>query len=142
MDISKNYRSLIVQEINYVVEKMEESSNASECLFYFSGIHGIIQRIWNLAFHRDLVYIHFILQHTHAILTAKLQEVAGSIDKPVKLEQEHFNVLAKISKELGEKIEEKKDVNETLKKFVLLTYLTTGNGYYLLQKGTIKITDL
>jgi hypothetical protein len=36
-------------------------------------------------------------------------------------------------------LEQKKKIDDVLKAFIELSYSTTGNGYYLMEKGLLKI---
>jgi TnpA family transposase len=138
MNISDNSREIIIKEINYVVNKMEECSSMEEKLYYFSGVYSIVQRIFNLEYDSDLVYAHSILLQTYNLFQQRLEAVKAK-QLLIPLSEEQFKNLTIITKELAKKIAEKKEINNTLKKFVILSYTTTGNGYYLLQKGLLKI---
>jgi hypothetical protein len=48
MKIKKQFKDIIIDEFNYVIKSMEESSNAEEVLYFFSGMHSVIQRILTL----------------------------------------------------------------------------------------------
>ena len=104
----------------------------------FSAIHGTIQRVFNLEYDSDLVFIHNILQQTHFAFIQRLQAMKNG-DVAVPLIEEQMGGLIAAIKELSEKIRGNDKLNGTLKKFVILTYSTNGNGYYLLQKGLLKI---
>ena len=138
MNISDNSREIIIKEINYVLNKMEECSNIEEKLYYFSGVYSMIQRIFNLEYDSDLVFAHLILFQTYNLFRQRLDAIKTK-QLLIPLSEEQFNNLTKITKELVKKIEEKKEIDNTLKKFVILSYSTTGNGYYLFQKGLLKI---
>ena len=142
MNISDNFRELIIKEIKYVVDRMNKSPDPEEKLYFFSGVYTIIQRVLNFEFDSDLIYIHFILRETYTALLGRLQAIKKGGETLVPLEEEHFKKLSSITKELGEKLKLKEDINNTLKKFAVLSYSTTGNGYYLQQKGLLKIEDL
>jgi hypothetical protein len=139
MHIKDNFRKLIVDEIKYVVEKMDSTSSGEEKLYYFSAISGILQRIYNLEFDSDLLYAHFILQETHSALLGRLKAIEKGAESIITVHEYHFERLTSILEDLGEKIAENKALDNTLKKLVLLIYTTTGNGYYLQQKGLLKI---
>ena len=142
MGISEDPRKLIAKEIDYVVNKMNGTQDAAEKLYYFSGIHSAIQRVFNFEFDLDLVYTHFVLQHTYTDLLARLQAIQKGGERLILLEEMHFKKLSAFAKELGKKIYENKDLNSTLRKFAVLSYSTTGNGYYLQQKGLFKIQTI
>lgn len=139
MNINDNFRKILVKEINYVVKKMNESSDAREKLYYFSAVYGVVLRIFNLEYDSDLVYAHFILNETHKAFMERLQTILKGGEKVVPLLEEHFMKLAAFTKELGKRIEKDEDISDTLKKFAILSFTTTGNGYYLQQKGLLKI---
>jgi len=138
MKISDSFKKIIVEEITFVAEKMEQSTQVPEKLFYFSGVHGVLQRVFNLEYVEELVYIHFVLTATYETFIQRLKGIQQG-EGTIPLLEEQLNKLILTLKELRDNIQENKDIHETLKKFVLLSFSTTGNGYYLLQKGMLKI---
>ena len=132
-------RDLIVNEINYVIKKMDQSKEPSQKLYYFSGVPGIIQRIFNIDYEPHLVFVHLILHSTHEAFVNRLQALQKGADDIIPLVEEQFTKLTETTKELGGQIKKNKDINNTLQKYAILAYSTTGNGYYLLQKGLLKI---
>jgi len=139
MNITEQSKNLIVSEIEYVANKIQKSASAEEKVYYFSGIHGIIYRMFNLEFDADLLHIHFVLYQTHTAFLQRLTAITKGGETIIPLTEKHFERLLKLTKELGKKIKQKEEVGDTLRDFVILTYTTTGNGYYLLDKGIIKI---
>jgi len=142
MNISDNFRELIIKEIKYVVDNMKKSPDPEEKLYFFSGAYAIIQRVLNFEYDSDLIYIHFILRETYTALLGRLQAIQKGGESLIPLKEEHFKKLISITGDLGEKLRLNKDINNTLKKFAILSYTTTGNGHYLQQKGLLKIEDL
>ena len=65
MDISDNFKKMLVKEINFVVKKMDESSDGFSKLYYFSGIYALLHRIMNLEFNPDLIVAHLVLNTTY-----------------------------------------------------------------------------
>jgi len=138
MNISDNSKEIIVKEINFAVSMMNESSNVEEKLYYFSGVYSMIQRIFNLEYDSDLIYAHFILRETYNAFLQRLGAIKAG-QTLIPLSDEQFEKLISLTKELEKKIENKKDINATLKELAILSYTTSGNGYYLVQKGLLKI---
>lgn len=138
MNISDKFRKIIREEIDYVVTKMDKSETPDEKVYYFSGIGGMIQRIFNLEYDEELVYAHMILKETHNAFISRLQAIKAG-QKEIPIYNVHFEKLIILAKELADKIEKKEDISDVLKKLSCLSYTTTGNGYYLLQKGLLKI---
>jgi hypothetical protein len=139
MDISAEMRKLILDEFEYVVKKMGEVDDPFQKLFYFSATFGIVQRVYNIEYNSELVFAHFILNETHKGFTARLHAIRDAHDTTVAITTEHLERLSNLIKELADKIRENKDHVDTLKKLIILTYSTTGNGFYLYNKGVLKI---
>jgi len=139
MNISKNYKDIIVNEINFVINRMNESKTAEDKIFYFSAIYGMLQRIFNIEYDQDLLFAFFILRDTHNNFLQRLQGIKKQGEMTIPLIEEQFTRLLDITRELSSKIEGNENIDDTLKKYVILSYTTTGNGYYLFQKGLLKI---
>jgi hypothetical protein len=138
MNISESFKKMLIEEIYFVVERMNKSQNDTEKLFYFSAVYGIFQRIFNLEYDSDLVYAYVILRSTHEEFTNRLRSIQQG-EAIIPLFKDVFTKLTDTTKELGEDIASNRDFHHTLKKFVLLTYSITGNGHYLMQKGWLKL---
>ena len=48
MALTGKYRDILINEIEYVLSKMGESDSLEEKLYYFTAVHGTINRILNL----------------------------------------------------------------------------------------------
>lgn len=140
MELSDQYRKLLVKEIDFVLKSMNENKDALEILYYFSGIHGMIHRVLNIEFHPELVHAHFVLQTTNESLRQNIMSAQrGEIANP-RVSDEHIKKLIEFTKALANRIRQKKSIDDVLKKFILLAYSTSGNGYYLVKKGLFKVS--
>lgn len=135
MKIKQENKTSIINEIKFSIEKMKEAEDPKAKLYYFSAVFGIIQRIFNIDYHDDLVFIHFVLQSTHNNIIMRLQNP----DPVIKMPEDFLARLMADTEELLGVIEKDGNPYGVLKKFVLLGYVTVGNGYYLYQKGLLKI---
>ena len=142
MKISKKNRSLIVKELKYVADSMDEHVTGQEKLYYFSGTYAVVQRILNTEFSQDLAFLHFVLRQTFDSFNGRLQAIIKAGETVIQLTEEHFEKLSTLTKELADKIGKSEDLNDTLKKITVLTYTTTGNGFYLMQKGVINLNSI
>ena len=133
------YRKMMADEINFAVKKMAKAPKASEKLFYFSAVFGILHRIFNIEYDSDLVFSQSIIRAAHDAFTNRLKAIQQGGDDTVSLSDDQFEKLTSLTKELAKKINKNEDVTDTLKKFAILTYSTSGNGFYLMQKGLLKI---
>jgi hypothetical protein len=139
MNISEESRNMIVKEIDYIASKMQKAATPEEKLYYFSATYGLINRVVNFEYDDELIFLHFVLQQAYMALQQRLVALTKGGDSIIPLTEKHFDKLLKTTKELGKKIKQGEEITGTLKEFVILAYTTTGNGYYLLGKGIIKI---
>ena len=135
MKLKPDNKKRLIDEIKFVLNKMKEEDDPKNKLYYFSAIYGMMQRIYNLECSPDLIFAHFVLSSTYAQINARLKNPEGT----VKIPDELFDKLISATAELLVVIEHNKNLYEVLKKFTLLGYVTVGNGYYLYQKGLLKL---
>jgi hypothetical protein len=138
MELSANSKKLLKDEITFVIGKMSTEKDSSVRLFYFSAVFGMLNRILNNEFSDDILFAHFILRSAHDSMAARLNQMKQG-DPTVMIYEAHFNALISLLAEFSNNIQKEKDIVQTLKKFTTLLYSTTGNGFYLLQKGLLKI---
>ena len=117
---------------------MKENTDPFKKLYFFSGIHGLINRIFNIEYDPELVWIHHVLVSVYSGFIQRLDAMAKG-DPVIILDDSYFDKLMMLCLELKENISKNENVNDTLKKFSILVYATTGNGYYLKSKGLLKI---
>ena len=135
MKLSKAHKDSLVGEINFVLGKMAEEEDPLSKIYYFSAVYGIMHRIYNLEYAPDLIFAHFVLNSTYNQINVRLQNP----DNTIKMPDELFEKLEEATRELLNALEKDLDLYEVLKKFTLLGYVTIGNGYYLYQKGLLKL---
>lgn len=135
MKISSEKKKLLLDEIRFVLGKMKEQEDPKTKLYYFTAIYGIMHRIFNLEFAPDLIFIHFVLKSTFEQINLKLHDPEKVVGIPDGL----FDKLVEATAELLNVIEDNKNPYEVLKRFAVLGYATGGNGYYLYEKGLLKL---
>jgi len=137
MNISKNMRNKIIAEIEHVISSMQKNNDPFKKLYFFSGIHGILNRVFNIEYDSELVYIHHVVFAVHSGFVARMDAIRKG-ETAIFLDESYFEKLTSLSITLKDKIAQDEDVNDTLKDFIILLYTTTGNGYYLKDKKVIK----
>lgn len=138
MNIDPEYKKYLVAEFRYTVKSMNENEFAEQKLFYFSSTFGAVSRIFNLQYDPQLIFMHSILNNAHGNIMARLQAIKSG-DPVVQFQENYFDKLTQYVEILAQQIERNEDTYKTLEQIALLTFLTTGNGYYLFKKGIIKI---
>ena len=138
MKISKKMKDEIVKEIEHVVCEMKKNDDPFKILSYFSGIHGLMNRVFNIEYDPELVFMHHVLSTVHTGFINRMDSIRKG-DPVIILDESYFKKLISLCINLKDKIAEDGNVDNTLKKFIVLLYATTGNGYYLKNKGLLKI---
>jgi len=137
--IDPKNKEIILQEFDFIMDKMNETGDIEEKMYYFSGTFGILQRIFNINYQPILVVMHHVLQQTHAAFLNRITAMKSKRDRPVQLTEEAVEKLNTLLHELYDAIEKDDDIHSILDRFFILIYSTTGNGYYLLSKGILKV---
>ena len=139
MNISDSFRKTIVDEFRYAAKKMKEETEAFRKIYFFSATYGIVFRVFNLEFDPTLVFIHNVLQTTYANIDNILHRIARREETVIQIPDRVLENLAEAIEELSDEIERDGDVAQCLQKISNIGYVGTGNGYYLYQKGTLRI---
>jgi hypothetical protein len=138
MKLSNEHKKLILEEFDFAVRKMKESQTQDLKLFYFSSTYGALTRIFNIKFDPELVFIHAVLNNAYTSMLGRFQAIrAGEVT--ISFPTDYFDKLTDYTEELADKIRKDSSLYDTLIKISLLTFVTTGNGAYLLAKGSIKL---
>lgn len=134
MKISEENKERLIKEILFVIEKMKTTTDMDESLYYFSAIHSLITRIYNIEFNQHLVFMYFTLLNCYNI-TLKAIVITKQGKNPITIDGKFFNKLIELLNELANAIKEEKSTSGVLEKITVLVYSITGNGYYLQKKG-------
>ncbi len=139
MKISKYLRKKMVEEMRYALEKMKEENDERKKLYYYSGIYGVIPRVFNFEYDPQLVFTYQVISNTYNNFNTRLSLVAQG-DTTTSLVDNVFDKLYTYTSQLVDKIEQEEDnVYGLLQKIAVLGFTATGNGYYLYKKGIIQI---
>ena len=135
---SDEYKQVIIKELEFVLQKMNESESVDDKIYYFSAIQGILHRVMNLEFTDDLLFSFFVTNETHKSFQQRIIGLKQG-DTVIKLTERQLARLIEITKDFLEAIRKGDNLDAVLKQYVILSYTTTGNGYYLMEKGMLKI---
>ena len=138
MKLRADHKKMILDEFGYAVRTMREVKTFDEKLFYFSSTYGVLSRVFNAKFDPQLVFMHLVLSNAHSTFLARVQAMRSG-DNAIQLSEDFFNKLTDLVDELAKRITGGKDTYDLLEKIGVLTYATTGNGYFLFRKGVFAI---
>ena len=139
MNLSKDMKKLFIDELKFVLQNMRATDKPMEKLYFFSAIHSVANRIFNIEFHSELVFIHNVFQATYNQIHANLTTVLQGQGIAIGIPSEVFAGLEIATEELIIRISNNQEICPVLQKISELGYSTTGNGRYLHFKGVLTI---
>ena len=138
MKLKTEHKKAIVEEFAFVAKRMRETEPVDQKMFYFSGTFLLLSRVFNSEFHSQLAMAHLIMTTAHTNILARINAIKGG-DNTIMLQNEFFEKLTLAVEEFADRVKKDRDIYDVVEKIALLTYVTTGNGYYLLQKGLFSL---
>ena len=139
MHLSADNQLALAKEIRTVVKHMSMANTAQEKMYFFSAVFGMANRIMNLEFDPELGFIHHVTNAAYNTINTTLHLVSQGQSVPT-LPTHVFDRLQEALEDLATHIEEGKRTYPVLERISNLAYSTSGNGYYLFLKGSLKIT--
>ncbi|MCK4735382.1 MAG: hypothetical protein KAT65_23215 [Methanophagales archaeon] len=139
MEIDEQFKNILVEEFRLVASKIREESDTRRKNFFFSAAHGVVFRSININFDPELVVIHNVLNSTYTLLYSLQTSIDSGNEKIIQIPLLLFDKLADLLDELAGAIQESQNTYEIIQKIAILSYMLTGNGYYLYQKGIIEV---
>ena len=141
MNLTKDERLRLSEEIQFVVEKMRADSDPFNQIYFFSAVYGVIGRLLNTTWDPTLALVNQVTQTAYGAISTRLQSVADRRERGINLPIGLMEALVRATAELGEVILHERDgeLLPILARLAELTYVTTGNGYYLYLKGNVKV---
>lgn len=137
MKISKTHKEILLKEIQIVREKISQEKELRKKVFYYSAIYSEIARLYNHEYNPHLQFMHFVLNVSYNAMRDRLNMIVAG-DTTVPFPDNFFDELDKLLEKMQENIRNDEETYSVLEKISNLTYLLSGNGYYLSQKG-IKV---
>lgn len=142
MRLPNNLRQRLAEEFQASIESMRANPEPAKKLYFFSVFYGEATRILNLAWDAELALVHNVTQAASAMLSGRVSSIQSG-DRNVELPQEFFPALEKAGEEIATYVASGKQPKEVLygalERIAELTFLSTGNGYYLYLRGKIKV---
>ena len=143
MEISKDWKKHLLEEIDFAIERMADSSVAQDMLYFFSVVHGTINRILNFEYHPTLLLMWHILNDTHNAFVVRMKSGVQDGDKTIPVTDGMLKRLQKLTKSLRGAVAQDQDgrIYRILEEFAALAYSTTGNGRYLHERQRLVFRD-
>jgi len=140
MKVPEPYKTKLLGEFDHVVEKLSEERRPDEKMYYFSALHGTVNRILNFECTEELILLHHVLNTLFTAFNGRIQALMQGAEPAIKLDPLLLDKLVEHTRNLAEALREDKDASDIYRKMIALAYATTGNGYYLYEKGVLRVT--
>lgn len=140
--LPKPVHEFLESEFKFAAAKVAEATNIAEKVYYFSVFYGQAGRQLNLHWDADLALLWSVGQSACTAINLRLTQSTGSF--PVGgLPDGFMEALDEVSLEFAGAFEggqvDVPRLYAALARTAELTYITTGNGAYLNEKGMIRL---
>jgi len=139
MNLSLEMKKRFTDETRFVLKNMRNTNMPAQKWYFFSAIHGMAQRILNLEYEAELVFIYQVFQLVYNIVNARLAALSTGQEAGIIIPQDLFTKIEDELEKMVNLIEKGEESYPVLQRLVNIAYSTTGNGYYLYVKGMLKI---
>lgn len=139
MQLSEANKKIISDEFRVIVQLINEEEDALRRVYYFSAAYGVVHRVINSEFNNELTLMHSVLHNTYLALDSRLKSIISGGERVIELPSNALSVLSSALNELCDVISKDQDIYEPLAKIAAISYVTTGNGYYLYRKGVLRL---
>lgn len=139
MKISEEFREQIAEEFEYAHQKMSAEQSPLRKLYWFTGSYSMAQRIMNLEYDDDLLFLFVVCQLAYERIQGRLATASRGADLGAGLPDDILMHLESMVAELGVAIKANADLTPMLKRMAVLGYSATGNGYYLWSREKLSL---
>ena len=141
--LPKLVRQRLANEFKFAATKIAEAGDIGMKVYYFSVFYGETGRQLNMHWDADLALLWSVTQHLSNAIGGRQAQAQGGVYPLGGFPDEFLVALDEVSAELAgafDRVElDLPRMNAALVRAAELTFSTTGNGAYLVQKGTIKL---
>ena len=139
MNISDDFRSRSGDEFVDASRRMRDERSALAKLYWFTAGFNMAQRIANLEYDPELLFLFTVCQTAYQQIQARVAALAAGPELGAGLPDGLFDHLHAITEKLGGAIIENSDLTPLLRRVAILGYSATGNGFYLWKRGFLSL---
>ena len=135
---NKEHKALIIKELEFILGRMDQARNPDEKIYFFSAVQALFNRILNLEYTENLLMAFYATNDAYLSFQQRLSANKQG-DIAAILTEDQLTKLSEVTKEFLKQVVDDGDIDSVLRKYFVLGYSATGNGYYLMQKGILPI---
>jgi len=143
MPLPKALKDRLANEFRFAATKMAETPSVQRKLYFYSAFFGEASRALNQVWDSELSLLHLVIQSSHRQINSRVMAFASGADRTIDLPETLPEVLDEIADGLASVFEaqaiDPDNLSSIMERIADLAYASTGNGYYLYVKGTLKI---
>ncbi len=122
MQLSKNYRKKLADELAYCAEKILKERDLRTKLFFYRNAAESVDNIVDMEYDSQLVLIEMVLEVTGSTLTARVENTLAEKGNSMGLSDGLFDKLSACLKELSTQIIEEQETYKTVEKISELAF--------------------
>ena len=142
MKISKSLKEKLVGDLSFTRKRMKEEQDFRRKMYYFSISYVSANRILNVQFDKELLFLSFVLQQSYQMISARVDQIQLGGDTVIPLPDQFFERLTASFKRVEGAVRKGGSLEDVLQDLVVLAYSTTGNGRYLLEQGGMELPEV
>lgn len=143
MQLPEALKDRLAHEFRFAATKMAETPNVQRKLYFYSAFFGEASRVLNQVWDSELSLLHLVIQSSHRQINGRVVAFVSGADRITELPETLAEALDEVADDLAGVFEanviDSDKLNSTMQKIAALSYASTGNGYYLFVRGTLKI---
>ena len=141
--LPKPIQERLAREFRLAASKVAEADGIAAKIYFFSVFYGETGRQLNLHWDPDLALLFIVGQAACTGITNRAKLPSGAGFPPEGISDQFLKALDEVSEELatafaGNEVDAPR-FYAALARTAELTYITTGNGAYLYQKGLVRL---
>lgn len=141
MQLPEELRQRLIMEYRFAAEQMQETDDPYESLYYLSVFFGEASRVLNWHWDSELALLHVVIMAAQQGTSNALAKMTTG-ERVVKITPAFINAITQAAVNLAEWMDHNGTSEQFLTimaRFAELGYATSGNGYYLMTRGYIKV---
>lgn len=129
MKIPEELKSRLLSELDFVVRKISEETEADRKLYFLSAAYGAVERTMRFCPESELIMAYNILNVSYSMLLDRLNRLKAG-DTVIQLPQNWSEQMIEHLLELRKAIAENQSTHSALENIIKLAYSATGPGHY------------
>lgn len=130
MEIPEQFKELLLKELAFVIQKVNEEVDVDRKMYFLSATHGAIGRVLRYYLQNELLIAYNVLSVSYSMLLDRINRVKAG-DNVVQISDDLIKQMVDYLSEFANAIEKNESTYPALEKIIRLAHSTTGPGHYV-----------